>query len=98
MSLSNEQLSSFVNKKCLNFFGKRYPVVEDQNGLPSLICISESKRTYSLHLGIGRHDIISIISKDLSKVMFFSTEESKQIAEFYLGLKYNIFKEKILSL
>ena len=98
MALSTTQLQSFVNKKCLNFFGKRYPVVEDQNGLPSLICISEYKRTYSLHLGIGRHDIISIISKDLSKVMFFSTEESKQIATYYLNLKYNIFKEKILSL
>ena len=98
MSLSNEQLSSSVNKKCLNFFSKRYPVVEDQNGLPSLICISEFKRTYSLHLGIERNRIRVLISKDLRDIMFFKPEEAEQIAEFYLSLKYNIFKEIILSL
>ena len=98
MTLSTEQLHSFVNKKCLNFFSKRYPVVEDENSLPSLICIKEFKRTYSLHLGIERSHIKSCISKDLRDIMFFSPEEAEQIADFYLGIQYKLFKEKILSL
>ncbi len=98
MSFTTQQLINFVNKKGTKFFNKKYPVVIDDMGLPSLIKLTATDKVFGLTQSIDRHYLNKTITKDLIDIMSFSEEESSQISEFYINEKYKEYKESLLSL
>tara|TARA_R110000824_G_scaffold113599_5_gene263367 strand:+ start:4622 stop:4912 length:291 start_codon:yes stop_codon:yes gene_type:complete len=94
-NLDQQQIKNFF-KKSKRFFDSHYPLIEDENGLPTLIKIEA--KNYSLTHGIDRHDATCVIISDLRSLMGFNKEESIQLGEYYVHLKYSEYKDFILSI
>ena len=90
------QLENFF-KKSEKFFNDKYPVVNDQDGLPTLMKESD-KRKLSLTLSQTRFMLQKSISKDLQTEMYFGELESEELSQYYLQLKYKEYKDFIFSL
>lgn len=90
------QLENFF-KKSEKFFNDKYPVVNDHDGLPTLMKESD-KRKLSLTLSQTRFMLQKTISKDLQTEMYFGELESKELSKYYLKLKYEEYKDFIFSL
>ena len=98
MLLTTEQLKNFVIKRGSKFFDKKYPVINDEMGLPSLVKMTQKDNVFGLTLSIDRERLRNHISRDLTNMLSLSEEESNQISEFYVNEKYEKYKEEILSL
>ena len=93
---SEIQLENFF-KKSEKFFNNRYPVVKDNEGLPTLMKESESRKL-SLTLSQTRFMLQKSICKDLQSEMYFGETEAEELSKYYLQLKYEEYKEFIFSL
>ena len=98
MLLTTKQLQNFVSKRGSKFFDKKYPIINDNMGLPSLVKMVSTDRIYGLTLSVDRNNLRRCITRDLKDMLGLTEEESNQISEFYVNEKYGEYKEIILSL
>ena len=97
MSLyTNIQLENFF-KKSEKFFNSRYPVINDMEGLPTLMKESDTRKL-SLTLSQTRFMLQKAISKALQEEMYFGLTEAEELSQYYLKIKYQEYKDFILSL
>tara|TARA_R100000322_G_scaffold149279_1_gene106147 strand:- start:125 stop:418 length:294 start_codon:yes stop_codon:yes gene_type:complete len=97
MSLyTNIQLENFF-KKSEKFFNSRYPVVNDMEGRPTLMKESDTRKL-SLTLSQTRFMLQKAISRALQEEMYFGLTEAEELSKYYLKIKYQEYKDFILSL
>ncbi len=93
--LTPNQLENFF-KKAERFFNSHYPILEDENGMPTKV--STNNVSYSLIHSYERHRLTQTITQDLIKVMCFEPEEADELASYYTNLKYEEYCNYIMNL
>ena len=94
-TFTSHQIENFF-KKSERFFNSHYPVLEDENGMPTKVLTEKNK--YSLVHAIDRHRLVQAITQDLIKVMYFEVDEATEVALYYVNIKYTQYKDYIMSL
>ena len=93
--LTSQQLENFF-KKAERFFISNYPILEDENGMPTKVLTNNV--SYSLIHSYERHRLTQTITQDLIKVMCFEPEEADELASYYTNLKYEEYCNYIMNL
>ncbi len=95
-TLTSHQIENFF-KKSEKFFISNYPILEDENGMPTKV-LTHTNGSYSLIHSYERHRLTQTITQDLIKVMCFEPEEADELASYYTNLKYEEYCEYIMNL
>jgi hypothetical protein len=93
--LTSQQLENFF-KKAERFFISNYPILEDENGMPTKVLTE--KTSYSLIHAVDRMYLTQNITEDLIKIMCFDPEEASELASYYANLKYEEYCNYIMNL
>ena len=93
--LTSQQLENFF-KKAERFFISNYPIVKDENGMPTKVITNNV--SYSLIHSYERHRLTQTITQDLINVMCFEPEEADELASYYANLKYEEYCDYIMNL
>ena len=93
--LTSNQLENFF-KKAERFFISNYPIIEDENGMPTQVLTNNV--SYSLIHSYERHRLTQTLTQDLIKVMCFEPEEADELASYYTNLKYEEYCNYIMNL
>lgn len=94
-TFTSHQIENFF-KKSEKFFISNYPILEDENGMPTQVLTNNV--SYSLIHAYERHRLTQKISLDLIKVMCFGPEEADELASHYTNLKYEEYCDYIMNL
>ena len=94
-TFTSHQLENFF-KKAERFFISNYPILEDENGMPTKVLTE--KTSYSLIHAVDRMYLTQNITEDLIKVMCFEPEEASELASYYADLKYKEYCNYIMNL
>jgi hypothetical protein len=97
MYLTDEKISKFLGK-CQNIIDKNFTVETDDMGLDSGVKVVEENRIYSLIYSSDREYLMRKMSTIIGDLLMFSNEESRQIAEFYVNGKYNVYTTQVTNL
>ena len=95
INFTTHQIENFF-KKSEKFFISNYPILEDENGMPTKVLTNNV--SYSLIHSYERHRLTQKISLDLIKVMCFGPEEADELASYYANLKYEEYCNYIMNL
>ncbi len=95
-TFTTHQIENFF-KKSEKFFISNYPILEDENGMPTKV-LTHTNGSYSLIHSYERHRLTQTITQDLIKVMCFEPEEASEIAQYYTNLKYEEYCDYIMTL
>ena len=79
------------------YFNSRYPVVNDNEGLPTLMKEND-ERKLTLTLSQTRFILQKSISRDLQEIMYFKEDEAEQLSQYYLRVKYKEYCDYIMNL
>ena len=93
--LTSKQLENFF-KKAERFFISNYPILEDENGMPTQVLTNNV--SYSLIHSYERHRLTQTITQDLIDVMCFEPQEADELASYYADLKYKEYCDYIMNL
>jgi hypothetical protein len=94
-TFTSHQIENFF-KKSEKFFNSHYPILEDDNGMPTYTSINNV--SYSLFHSYERHRLTQTITQDLINVMCFEPEEADELASYYTNLKYEEYCNYIMNL
>ena len=94
-SFTSHQIENFF-KKSEKFFISNYPILEDENGMPTKVLTNNV--SYSLIQSYDRHRLTQTITQDLIKVMCFEPEEADELSSYYTNLKYEEYCDYIMNL
>jgi hypothetical protein len=94
-SFTSHQIENFF-KKSEKFFISNYPILEDENGMPTKVLTNNV--SYSLIHAVDRMYLTQNITEDLIKTMCFEPEEASELAEYYANLKYEEYCNYIMNL
>ena len=94
-TFTSQQLENFF-KKAERFFISNYPILEDENGMPTKVLAHNV--SYSLIHSYERHRLTQTITQDLIKVMCFEPAEADELASYYADLKYKEYCNYIMNL
>lgn len=95
-TFTTHQIENFF-KKSEKFFISNYPILEDENGMPTQV-LTNNVAYYSLIHSYERHRLTQTITQDLIKVMCFEPEEAYELALYYTNLKYEEYCDYVMNL
>ena len=94
-TFTSPQIEKFF-KKSEKFFISNYPILEDENGMPTQVLTNNV--SYSLIHAYERHRLTQTISQDLIKVMCFEPQEASELASSYTNLMNEDYCDYIRNL